>query len=57
MRMSKSYTVDNLLSTFPLAMSQDKEQIALATATADALSQLYRENRLASIYTRIDELD
>lgn len=55
--MSKAYTVDNLLSTFPLAMSQDKEQIALATATANALSQLYRENRLADVYTRIDELD
>lgn len=55
--MSRSYTCDNLISTFPYVLSEDKKQSALAHATAEELSRLYEQNRLAEIYNRIDELD
>ena len=57
MKMSRAYTKDNLLSTFPYALTQSKKQNALADATARELEKLYEQNRLADIYTRIDELD
>lgn len=55
--MSRAYTCDNLISTFPYVLSTDKKQEALANATAEELSSLYEQNRYAEVYNRIDELD
>ena len=55
--MSRAYVKDNLLSTFPFALTSSKKLNAIADATAEELTKLYELNRLADIYTRIDELD
>ena len=55
--MNNGITRENLLRTFPYALQQDKEKLALATVIADELTALYRDNRFLALYTRIDELD
>lgn len=55
--MSKAFTTENLVSTFPYAMTADEEQVALATATAEELTKLFNDNRFLALYNRIDELD
>lgn len=55
--MSKNLSVENLLSTFPGAMAADEAKLALASVTAQELMELYEDNDLLAIYSRIDELD
>lgn len=55
--MSKLVTTDNLLTAFPAALIKDEKQLALATATAKELVELYENNDILALYARIDELD
>lgn len=55
--MSKLVTVDNLLTTFPSALAEDKMQLALASVTATELVELYEDNDILALYARIDDLD
>ena len=41
--MSRAYTCDNLISTFPYVLSEDKKQSALAQATAEEALALARQ--------------
>lgn len=54
--MSKKFNSETMLGTFPEALAQDEEQKALAKVTADEFEELYINNNLASLYTRIDDL-
>lgn len=57
MRMNKyGITKDNLLRTFPEALSKDENMLALATITANELALRPSEISLLKIYSRIDEL-
>lgn len=49
-------TVENLLSVFPEALSEDEDVIALATAVAEVLASRPEEINEVLIYPRIDEL-
>lgn len=55
--MSKLLTVENLLSRFPRAMSEDEQQYALAVVTATELIELCAQNDMLALYARIDELE
>lgn len=55
--MNKLLSVENLLSAFPLSLSEDSEKAALASVTASELIKLYEENDILALYTRIDELE
>lgn len=55
--MNNGITGENLLLTLPYALQQDKDKVALANVIANELATLYHDNRLITIYTRIDELD
>ena len=55
--MSKKFNAESMLSTFPEALAQDKEQKAIASVSADEIEKLYVETDLASLYTRIDGLN
>lgn len=54
--MSKGYTAESILSTFPSALAADKNLFALASAIAEELEKLYAQNGLISIYPNISEL-
>lgn len=55
--MSKPLTTENLLNTFPSSLAVDEEKKALASVTAQELFEMYEDNNLLAIYTRIDTLD
>lgn len=55
--MSKFVSAQNLLSAFPQALTADETQLALASVTATELTELYDDNDLLALYSRIDELD
>ncbi len=55
--MSKYVTADNLITTFPSSLAEDKTQLALASVTAKELVELYEDNDILALYARIDELD
>lgn len=55
--MSKALTIDTLMTAFPIALALDEGKKALASVTAQELFELYEDNDLLAIYTRIDTLD
>lgn len=55
--MSKPLTTENLLITFPSSLAVDEGKKALASVTAQELFEMYEDNNLLAIYTRIDTLD
>ena len=55
--MSRTVSVENLLSSFPYSLSVGKNQNELAETTAKELLNLWKDNDLLAIYTRILELD
>lgn len=55
--MSKGLDYDSLIQNFPFPLSGTKKLAMLASLVAESLIELYNDNDLLAIYTRIDELD
>lgn len=55
--MSKSVTVENLISTFPYALQYDKTKSALAASVAAELQQTFADNERLIIFPCIDRLN
>lgn len=54
--MSRNFTEENLLASFPAVLAQDKSLEALARVVATAFSKAFNDTDSLSIYTRIDTL-
>ena len=55
--MNKILSVENMMSSFPYALTTSNNMIALAKAASEELVKLYQDNDLLAIYTNIDQLD